>query len=181
MAIRSGTWEAVINSYKFAPASSRKRQWSAILGRILVGYLDDHAAEFNDVDLIVPSPTFVEPGGRREWDHIRELVEVADREQTKGPDPWPFDLADPPAIIKTADTPTMRGLTYQLRKANAEGPLREALEVPDPARTWRKWIVVVDDVFTGGLTLREVARALRLHGGARRVTGLTLARQPHGR
>ena len=39
-------------------------------------------------------------------------------------------------------------------------------------------IVVIDDVFTDGLTLNEVARALRLQGGAERVFGVTLVRQP---
>ena len=37
--------------------------------------------------------------------------------------------------------------------------------------------MVIDDVFTEGSTLREVARALML-AGAEEVAGLTLARQP---
>jgi predicted amidophosphoribosyltransferase len=72
----------------------------------------------------------------------------------------------------------MTGLTYRERRVNAEGSLRAALSVPDPARTKGKTIAVVDDVFTGGLTLREVARALRLQGGAAVVLGVTLTRQP---
>jgi predicted amidophosphoribosyltransferase len=38
-------------------------------------------------------------------------------------------------------------------------------------------ILVIDDVFTEGSTLREVARAL-VKAGADEVAGLTLARQP---
>lgn len=35
----------------------QKRGWAAIFGRVLVGYLNAHAATFRDYDLIVPSPT----------------------------------------------------------------------------------------------------------------------------
>jgi predicted amidophosphoribosyltransferase len=37
-------------------------------------------------------------------------------------------------------------------------------------------ILVYDDVFTTGLTLNEVARALRVEGGASAVCGVSLAR-----
>lgn len=172
VAIRSGVLESAINAYKF----QEQHGWSAIFGRILVGFLADHRDVFGGVDLIVASPTYTGPEARRSWDHIRGILEAAGTEDWF--DAWPFDLIDPPAIIKTVDTPPMTGLTYKERRVNAEGPLRAALSVPDPARTNGKTIAVVDDVFTGGLTLREVARALRLQGGATVVIGLTLARQP---
>jgi predicted amidophosphoribosyltransferase len=38
-------------------------------------------------------------------------------------------------------------------------------------------ILVYDDVFTDGHTLYEVARCLKLQGGAADVCGVTLARQ----
>ena len=172
VAMRSGVLEQAINDYKF-----REQQgWSAIFGRILVGFLEHRRDVFGGVDLIVASPTYTGPDARRSWDHIRGILEAADTEDWF--DVWPFDLADPPAIVKTDDTPRMTGLTYKERRANAEGSLRDALSVPKPDRTMGKTIAVVDDVFTGGLTLREVARALRLQGGATEVLGVTLARQP---
>ena len=42
-----------------------------------------------------------------------------------------------------------------------------------------KHVLVYDDVFTDGLTLNEVARALR-RAGADEVCGVTLCRQPYG-
>ncbi len=82
-------------------------------------------------------------------------------------------------IIKTAETQSMSGISrYQERKANAETNVRPALQVPDVGRVAGKAIVVVDDVFTDGLTLREVARALR-SAGARAVYGVALARQTY--
>ncbi len=179
-AMRSGVLQRVINAYKYSDASSGNRGWAAIFGRILVGFLDANEATFNGVDLIVASPTFIGPDSRRDWDHIREILVAADAEQVP-PGRWPFDLAETPAIIKTADAPAMTGMKYQQRRVNAEGPVRDSLEVSDPSRTRGRRIVVVDDVFTDGLTMREVARALRLQGRAREVRGVTLARQPFGR
>lgn len=97
------------------------------------------------------------------------------------PGRWPFDLEEPQAIIKSTGTPPMTGLKYQQRRTNAESAVRDSLTVPDPSRTRGRRVVVIDDVFTDGLTMREVARALRRQGGAAEVQGVTLARQPFGR
>lgn len=180
IAMRSGVLQQVINAYKYSGPTSGDRGWAAIFGRILVGFLDANEPTFETADLIVASPTYTGPGGRREWDHIRGILVAADAEQAS-PGRWPFDLAGTPAVIKTADTPAMTGMKYQQRRVNAEGPVRGALAVPDPSRTAGRRIVVVDDVFTDGLTMREVARALRLQGRAAQVQGVTLARQPFGR
>lgn len=180
IAIRSGVLQQVIDVYKRSTPSSGDRGWSAIFGRILVGFLDAHAETFEGVDLIVASPTYTGPGAHRWWDHIRGILVAADKEQAV-PGRWPFHLDDPPAVIKTAETERMRGKSYQERRANAEGPLRACLRVPDPSLTRGRRIVVVDDVFTDGLTLREVARALVSEGHASEVQGVTLARQPFGR
>ncbi len=49
------------------------------------------------------------------------------------------------------------------------------LFVPNPAIVRGKFIMVFDDVFTGGNTLNAVTRRLR-EAGATTVAGLTLAR-----
>jgi predicted amidophosphoribosyltransferase len=178
IAMRSGVLQRVINAYKYSDASSGHRGWAAIFGRILVGFLDAKAPIFGGTDLIVASPTFVGRGGRRDWDHIRGILVAANAEQVPA-GRWPFDLTDTPAVIKTADTPAMTGLPYRARRVNAEGAIRDALAVPDPSRIRGRRIVVLDDVFTDGLTMREVARALRVDGDAAEVRGVTLARQPY--
>ena len=171
VSMRTGVLKTAINWYKF----DDKRGWAVIFGRILVGYLDSHEAEFGDVGLIVASPAFTGEGSHRAWDHIRLILEIAAQEQQYRQ--WPFDLEEPAAVVKTAATPRMVGLTYQQRRANAEGPLRSALLIPDPGRVRGHRVLVFDDVFTDGLTLREVARALRAAGAAE-VTGVSLARSP---
>ena len=75
-----------------------------------------------------------------------------------------------PAMVKTKG--------FKERRTVAQGELRQALTVVEPSRTTGKRILVYDDVFTDGLTLNEVARALRMNGGANAVSGVSLCRQP---
>jgi predicted amidophosphoribosyltransferase len=177
VAIRSGVLEDAVKRFKY----EGRRGWAAIFGRILVGFLDSEGRLFDDIDLIVASPAYTGSDAHRPWDYAREILVAASREQ-RPPSDWPFDLVTPPAIIKTAETePMARIKTYKERRAHAETAIRCALLVPDPGRIRDKAVLVVDDTFTDGLTLREVARALQLPGGARVVRGVSLARQPYGR
>lgn len=174
IAVRSGVLDRVIKRYKYGGA----RGWGRIFGRILVGFLDANAERFAAYDLITSSPTYVGPDGR-DFDHTREVLDYADQEAAGR---WPFDVGGAPAITKTAATQRLVDAgTYQARKALAQGPLREALAVPNRAVTAGKAILVYDDVFTDGLSLNEAARALHVEGGARQVSGVTLARSIYGR
>jgi len=102
---------------------------------------------------------------------VGEIVAVAAR--LAGPR-WDFM---PDVVVKDRETPALAGLCRSARRACAEGPLRRALRVRAPDAVVGRRLLVVDDVFTEGSTLREVARALVL-AGADEVAGLTLARQP---
>lgn len=61
----------------------------------------------------------------------------------------------------------------------AENEIGPALRVVKPNEVRGRDVLVFDDVFTGGLTLREVARKLQ-DAGANYVGGIALARQPFG-
>lgn len=172
VAMRSGELENAINRYKY----QAKTGWAYIFGRVVAGFLEERPGTFRGFDLIVSSPTFVGDGGRQ-FDHTRQVVERAAAEMTPGSG-WPFDLATQPAIVKMAATTPMKPYGFKRRRTIAETELRPALLVTDRGRTEGKKILVYDDVFTDGLTLNEVARALRQHGGAELVCGLTLCRQP---
>ena len=173
-AMRSGVLRNVIDSYKY----DGFRGWAHIYARVLVGFLNEARSTFGDFDLIVASPTFVGRGGR-EWDHTRTVIMEAS--QLEDGREWPFDIDDPPAIVKTAATEPMMGKKWKQRYEIATGQLREALSVPDTDKTRGKTILVYDDVFTDGQTLNEVGRCLIAQGGASRVCGVTLTRQPFGR
>jgi predicted amidophosphoribosyltransferase len=171
IAMRSGVLRSKINAYKY----DGKFGWRNIFGRVLVGFLDDEERVFRQFDLIVPSPTFI---GGRPYDHTRDVILAANKEADGR---WPFDVDEPPAIVKTAETDRFVGKTWGQRKEIAEGSLREALAIPDVTVTRGKSILVYDDVFTDGFTLREVARKLKLDGDATVVCGVTLTRQPWNR
>jgi predicted amidophosphoribosyltransferase len=171
IAMRSGVLESAINAFKY----ENRRGWGKIFGRVLVGFLDEEEATFEDFDLIVASPTYLEPGSARKYDHTREVILAAD-EEAEGR--WPFDTDGPPAIVKTAKTEPFVKKRWGERKKTAENELRAALLIPDVSRTRGMEILVYDDVFTDGFTLREVARALIEEGGATKVCGVTLTRQP---
>ena len=91
-------------------------------------------------------------------------------------DSWPFRFD---VMRKTAATPRLADVTggFGARATVAETQIGPALEVLSPRAVKGADVLVFDDVFTGGLTLREVARKLRA-AGATSVSGIVLARQP---
>lgn len=173
IAMRSGVLERAINAYKY----EGRRGWAIIFGRIVAGFLEQEAQTFRDFDLIVASPTYVGADGR-DFDHTRLVLQYAAEDVAPGA-PWPFDLDDVPAIVKTGPTESFAKKKYVERRDLAQTQLRDSLQVPDPRRTKGTSILVYDDVFTDGHTLNEVARALTIFGGAREVCGVTLCRQPY--
>jgi predicted amidophosphoribosyltransferase len=172
VAMRSGHLERAINAYKYED----KKDWAQVFARVLVGFLEEKPKTFTQFDLVVASPTYVSRAEGRQWDHTRRVIELA---YTFCQGRWPFDIVEPPAIIKTRATQKMmQSSTWRERKRIAENDLRDALKVTVPKRISGKLILVYDDVFTDGFTLNEVARCLIEQGGARAVCGVTLARQP---
>ena len=57
----SGPMNQVIRRYKYGV----RKAWAQILGRVLLGYLDEHAEEFNEYDMIIPMPAYTGPGAHR--------------------------------------------------------------------------------------------------------------------
>ena len=173
ISMRTGHLKAAINRYKY----QGRWGWALIFGRVVAGFLEERAVLFRQFDVITASPTYVGPEGRS-FDHTRKVLTQAAAEASPGTT-WPFDIADEPVIVKVGPTPPMVGNGYQDRRRIAEGPLRGALKTTRPEDLQGKRVLVYDDVFTDGLTLNEVARALRT-AGATDVCGITLCRQPFG-
>lgn len=171
ISMRTGQMERAISRYKY----DGKTGWRAIFGRILAGYLNEHRELFEKYDAITPSPTFTGLGAERTFDHTRMIVEAAEIEE---PIAWPFEYD---LIIKDEATERFaeRGAVkpWRERKDIAEGPLRRALRIPDPNRVRGRRILVFDDVFTEGFTIREVAKSM-IDRGALEVSEIVLARQP---
>jgi len=167
---REGVLEDRMNLYKFRGASG----WGLIFARVLLGFLNVHIFDFLNHDLIVAVPAYVSPGADAPTDNAQFVIATAAKIDNEN---WPFDTASPPAIVKTTHTESMKQKTWVQREAIAVGELRGALSVPNRARTRSKRIIVFDDLYTTGHTLNEVARCLIHDGGAKGVTGISLARQ----
>ena len=106
------------------------------------------------------------------WDYLSLILDAAARE---GPH-WPFA---PGLIAKSGPTARFLGISPQARQHIAEGELRAALSIPAPARIAGRRVLVFDDVYSEGFSLREMARVL-LAAGATEVAGLVLTRRKGG-
>jgi ComF family protein len=78
------------------------------------------------------------------------------------------------ALIRTRHTPPQVGLNPKERQDNVKG----AFAVTDPARVKGQSVLLIDDLYTTGSTVKECARVLR-KAGASRVEVLTVARVSH--
>jgi predicted amidophosphoribosyltransferase len=160
-------WDAVMD-YKYG----EHRDWADVLGRILVGFLDDRRDDLQRFDVITTGAIYVGPDAQRLWDYLKVVVAAAERH---GPD-WPFV---PGLVRKSRPTGRFLGISPQARREIAEGELRAALSVPERERVVGRRVLVFDDVYSEGYSLREMARAL-LAAGATEVAGLVLARRKGG-
>jgi predicted amidophosphoribosyltransferase len=160
-------WSAI---YRFKYGG--ERDLGQLLGRILVGFLEDNRDELAGYDLITTGAIYVGPRAHRLWDYLRVIVEAAERE---GPG-WAFA---PGLIAKSGPTGRFLGISAAERRSIAEGDLRAALSVPEPERVAGRRILVFDDVYSEGFSLREMARVL-LEAGAAEVAGLVFTRRKGG-
>jgi predicted amidophosphoribosyltransferase len=160
-------WVA-ISQYKY----DQDREWAPILGRILVGFLEERRRDLADYDLITTGALYVGPRARRLWDTLRLILDAA---LAVGPD-WPFV---PDLITKSGPTGQFLGRSVGTRRAIAEHSLRDALSVPRPELVAGRRILLLDDVYSEGFSLREMARVL-VAAGAAEVAGLVLARRKGG-
>ena len=158
------TWQ-VIYRYKYG----EEKHLADDLGRMLVEFLAGNRAELRRFDLITSVALYIGPQAPRLWNYLDLIVDVAERLD----DSWPFE-AD--VITKVQPTGRFLGIGVEERRAIAERDLRNALRVPVPSRVEGKRILVIDDAYSEGFTMREMARVLR-RAGAAEVAGLVFARR----
>jgi predicted amidophosphoribosyltransferase len=171
IAYHSGDLRNKIIGYKY----EGRRHWAPIFGRLLVGWLEDNAAQQAPPDLIVANPTYVGAGGS-DFPHTETVLAAAERE-----DPlrrWAFDVGDPRAIVKTGPTQQKSAGKTAADKRAAARELPALLQVIDRSRIAGRRILVYDDVCTTGSQLDAVAGVLIDQGGAASVEGIVLARTP---
>ena len=114
----------------------------------------------DDAELIVPVPLHPKRLKHRGFNQALLLAQA-----------FPQAALAREAVVRTRHTPPQVGLNPKERRVNVKG----AFAVPDPALVKGKSVLLIDDLFTTGSTVKECARVL-LKAGARQVEVLTVAR-----
>src|SRR5215469_2008674 len=172
---QAGALRRVIRSYKYGGT----RSWSVVLGRLLLAWLDQNIAA-DPPGLIVANPTFTGSGSESAADppqfaHTEAVLRAAAAADVTSR--WLFDTRTSAAIVKSR--PTLQSADSQAWSKRASGTeLRDAVRVPDRARTAGRFVLVYDDICTTGTQLDAIAACLLDEGGATRVEGVVLARAP---
>jgi predicted amidophosphoribosyltransferase len=142
--------------------------WALIFGRLVHGWLNENLSP-DDIDLIIPNPTYSEPG-QPARQHTELVITAASADDLLHR--WPFDRA-PWAATKSS--PTEQSATKNWRDKHDAARSHAAALTIDAARVQGKRILVYDDVCTTLLQQQYVAKRL-LQSGAVAVNGLVLAR-----
>lgn len=130
--------------------------WLAAAGRELT----------ETADLIVPVPLHYWRFVKRRYNQAALLAKALARHSSCA--------AMPDALIRVRGTSPQTGLRNRERERNVRGAFRVHPRHADSIRG--KTVVLVDDVYTTGATLRACAKALLLSGAAS-VRAVTLARR----
>lgn len=113
-------------------------------------------------DMVIPMPISKERERERGFNQADILVEyIEDREHSIRRD----------IVFKVKNTPHQTGLSKENRQINLDG----AFAVADKSLVKGKTILIVDDIYTTGATMSQVAETL-MRAKAKAVYGLTLAR-----
>ncbi|MEU3298090.1 ComF family protein [Streptomyces longwoodensis] len=146
--------------------------WAMIFGRLLVGWMESHPEAMNGVDYVVGNPTHA---GRQPIQHIEAIMDAAYTEDVNRS----FPLSPPGAhrLVKHAETARSANRTLEEKRAAATAHAAALTWTGDISDIKSATILLVDDVFTSGSQLQQVALRLRASGAAD-VRGLVLARVP---
>ena len=147
----------LIHLFKYAKIESLAEP----LGRLLLRALP-RGVEF---DMVLAMPMH----WRKRWDRGFNQAELL-----AAPVARKLGLKVSGSLRRTRHTQAQAGLSEAERKTNLKG----AFAVRNPAQIAQKRILLVDDVFTTGATLRAATEALK-SAGAAHVSVLTLARVGH--
>lgn len=138
----------------------------AVLSRALAAFAETCLAPeeglWHEADAFVPVPLHRARERERGFNQSRLIARALARGRG-------FDLLDR-CLVKIRNVPPQTSLEAGDREKN----VRNAYAVKDSCKIAGKTLILVDDVFTTGATLRECSRTL-VEAGAREVRALTIA------
>ena len=141
----------VIHNFKYSDRVSLARP----LGMLLCECLEHESFQGN---VVLPVPLHRRRERRRGFNQAELIAESLNRK------------VDNEILRRRKNTPSQTGLSRSQRTMNLTGAFEVRGRVPE-------CVIVVDDVYTTGSTLNEIARTLK-RAGAERVEVLTVARVP---
>jgi ComF family protein len=146
------------------------RPASGILGRMLAEALLELSEDFGDIaPIVIPVPLHGSKLRQRGFNQSELIARAALKNfRVRGTERL---MLAPSLLVRARETQSQTGLSAEQRRANVRGAFR----VAQPNAVAGKDILLIDDVFTTGTTLRECARVLR-RAGAARVLVATVAR-----
>lgn len=137
-----------------------------ILGKKLAAYMSKSLAQeealWRDLDAVLPIPLHKKRKRERGFNQSYELAKYI--AENRG-----IEMLDR-VLIKKINVPPQTSLPAEQRKINNKG----AFEVKNPHRIRKKTLLLVDDVYTTGATIRECSLVL-MKSGAKEVRAITLA------
>ncbi len=157
----AGAPRGAIHRLKYAGKSALAPRLAPVLSHTVQ---DDATLRTLRFDCIVPVPLHARRERKRGFNQSELLAQSLGQELQ-----MPFAHA----LQRTRATPPQVGLNLKERQSNVRGAfaLSPQFQLPPDA-----YILLVDDVFTTGATLRECATVLK-RAGAKNVCAVTLARQ----
>jgi predicted amidophosphoribosyltransferase len=163
----------MISMLKSADPSKRHPWYLDVLGRIAAGYMLANLDDMRDYSLILPSPTHPDTVAERGFDitaHIHKTCEAIAGPALPGVE---FDDLNPPVWEQTKRVGA-RKKNWKERREAVKGAYRVKKEHREYIEGRR--VLILDDVYTTGLDMDEMAAQL-LDAGAARVDGLAVTRQ----
>jgi competence protein ComFC len=155
-----GVGRKLVTAYKYQMvADARKTLGELIISLAALEYLPQRAWELAAVPL---------HSRRERWRGFNQSLLIA--QQVAAATGW--GLIDP--LVRVRQTKTQQGLSRKARLSNIQG----AFALREGGRLNNKHVLLVDDVWTTGATMRECAKVLK-RAGAQTVWGLAAAR-PEG-
>jgi ComF family protein len=163
-----GELRALIHLLKYDAMQPVSRR----LGDLLANSLEVYASsgEVPGQMLVVPVPMHSVKQRQRGFNHAELLAKEAIREMRHRHAGWTLRL-EANLLQRMRVTVSQAGLTTHQRREN----LRGAFFVPSPARVAGKHVLLIDDIYTTGATVRACSRVL-IRAGAASVRVATVAR-----
>ena len=155
------SFRQIIHHYKYKNRVYLSKPLAQLIEKSYLTYWQS-----NEIDIVIPVPLHIKRFRQRGFNQAYLLIRQWEKNtQTQ------FPILDQHALIRTRWTDPMVRLSKKQRVSN----LKNAFCVSNPKAIHHKRILLIDDVFTTGVTVNECTKVL-LKAGAKRVDILTLAR-----